>query len=63
MPIIVNMSTKVSANWFPKEERVVSTTTSMMFLQIGNGLGFLLPIMFVDGQKDRKLNVIKLSGD
>jgi cyanate permease len=31
MPIVINMITKFSANWFPKEERVVSTTICMMF--------------------------------
>lgn len=50
MPLVVNMSTKVSSNWFPKEERIVSTMVSMMFSQLGNAGGFLLPILFVNGE-------------
>ena len=48
-PLITNMSTKVSANWFPKEERVVATNVGITFQSVGYGVGFLLPIMFVTG--------------
>ena len=51
-PLITNMSAKVSANWFPKEERVVATNVGLTFSQIGNAAGFLLPIVFVN----QKLN-------
>ena len=44
----MSMVAKVSANWFPKEERVVATMTSIVFGLIGNSIAFLLPIFFVD---------------
>ena len=46
-PVIINMCTKLSANWFPKKERVVSSSTGMNFSMLGSSLGFLLPFGFV----------------
>ena len=60
-PIIVNMSAKVSANWFPKEERVVSTMTSLIFGQIGGALSFVVQLGFVDGPQYRKHHVVPAS--
>lgn len=42
------MSAKVSANWFPKEERVVATNLGVTFYSVGNAFGFVLPIIFLD---------------
>ena len=47
-PLITNMATKVSANWFPKDQRVVATNVAITFYNVGSGIGYLLPIMFVD---------------
>ena len=50
------MSATVSANWFPKEERVVATNVGITFSSVGSAFGFLLPIIFVDGMNFKAEN-------
>ena len=50
-PLIMNMCTKLSAQWFPKKERVVSTMTAQSCAIVGSSIGFLLPFMFVEPKK------------
>lgn len=45
------MCTKLSAQWFPKKERVVSTMTAQSCAIVGSSIGFLLPFMFVEPKK------------
>lgn len=52
-PLIMNMCTKLSANWFPKKERVVSTMAAQSCAIVGSSVGFLLPFMFVQPKKYR----------
>jgi hypothetical protein len=47
----MNMCTKLSAQWFPKKERVVSTMTAQSCAIVGSSIGFLLPFMFVEPKK------------
>jgi len=57
------MSTKVSANWFPKEERIVATNVGITFSSLGSAFGFLLPIIFVDGMNFKlKHQLLIISG-
>lgn len=55
-PIIVNMCTKLSANWFPKKERVVSSSVAMNFSMFGSSLGFLIPFAFVRAHDTKLIN-------
>ena len=61
-PLIMNMCTKFSANWFPKKERVVSTMTAQMCAIVGCSVGFLLPFMFVEPKK-YKGNRVEMSSE
>ena len=47
-PIIVNMTSKVSAMWFPKEERVAATMTSLIFGLVGWMVALFLQILLTD---------------
>lgn len=40
-------SAKVSANWFPKNERVATTMIGMQSSVLGSSISFLLPGLFV----------------
>jgi len=47
---IYDMATKLSAVWFPKKERVVSTMVGVNFSIVGNLVGFVLPIIFITSE-------------
>jgi hypothetical protein len=40
-------SAKVSANWFPKKERVTTTMIGMQSSVVGSSISFLLPGLIV----------------
>lgn len=54
-PFIYNLPTKVSAVWFPKEERVASTMVGVNMSIAGAVLGFYLPELVVTSQPDYSL--------
>jgi len=45
-------SAKVSANWFPKEERVATTMIGMQSSVLGSSVSFLLPGLLVSKTDD-----------
>ena len=47
-----NMPVKISAVWFPKEERIVSTMIGVNMSIVGNMMGFFLPLVFVTADVD-----------
>ena len=47
-PFIVNTASIVSANWFPQDDRVVSTMVGVNAYLFGQSCGFLLPMAFLD---------------
>lgn len=51
-PMIYINSAKVSANWFPKEERVATTMIGMQSSVLGSSISFLLPGLFVSKTDD-----------
>lgn len=46
-PFIYNLSAEISAVWFPKNERVISTTIAVNMAIVGCIAGFFLPIVMV----------------
>lgn len=46
-PYIYNQPVKLSAVWFPKEERIASTMIAINFSIVGNTIGFFLPLVFI----------------
>lgn len=47
-PFLLNACAKVSANWFPKEERLRATALSANAFTLGVSAGLFLPSLFVD---------------
>jgi len=47
-PFLLNAPQKLSAVWYPQEERALSTTIASVSNPIGVGIGFVLAQMFVD---------------
>ena len=45
-PFIQNVPAKLSANWFPKEERILSTSLAAYALVFGVGCGCFIPSIF-----------------
>ena len=43
--------TKLSANWFPKKERVISTMFGSNSIILGFSVGFLFPYVFIGCEK------------
>ena len=59
----MNACAKVSANWFPKEERLRATAVSANAFILGISAGLFLPSLFVDEktpQDQQKQDVFKL---
>jgi hypothetical protein len=54
-PMIYINSAKVSANWFPKEERVITTMIGMQSSVLGSAISFLLPGIFVSQTTDKEI--------
>jgi hypothetical protein len=50
-----NQPVKISAVWFPKEERIVSTMIGVNFSIVGNMMGFFLPYVFVTTKVDESM--------
>jgi len=48
-------SAKVSANWFPENERVMTTMIGMQSSVLGSSISFLLPGLFVSKTVDVKI--------
>ena len=62
-PFLLNACAKVSANWFPKQERIRATAISANAFILGVCAGLFLPSLFVDEETpmDRqKKDVLKL---
>ena len=51
-PFLYNMPVKISAEWFPLEERIISTSVGYNFSNIGNLWGFYLPLLFVSSKQE-----------
>ena len=47
VPIFYINASKLSANWFPKHERIYTTMIAMISSSLGISIGFLFPNMFV----------------
>ena len=47
-PCLYNAPALVTTNWFPKRERPVATMAGTCMNIFGNGLGFLVPKIFLD---------------
>ena len=44
--------TKLSANWFPRKERVISTMFGSSSIVLGCSAGFFFPYFFIDSSKN-----------
>ena len=55
MPLIYINSAKLSANWFPKNERIYSTMIGMQSSILGGSMGFLIPSLFVPSTTNDKI--------
>ena len=45
-PFLFNVPPLLSANWFPKEERIVSTTVGCYSMVVGMGIGCFIPSLY-----------------
>lgn len=54
-PFIYINEAKLSANWFPKHERIYSTMIGMQSSILGSSIGFLLPSLFVPSTMNIKI--------
>ncbi|MFX1276180.1 MAG: MFS transporter [Promethearchaeota archaeon] len=59
-PFILNVYTKLSANWFPQNERQTATGLSMLSQFLGIALGLLLTPFIVEGLGDLGIGVMNL---
>lgn len=50
-PFFLNVPAKVAGDWFPKSERDIATVLAAMSNPLGNAIGMVLPILFVDSDK------------
>ena len=50
-PLFYINESKLSANWFPKNERIYSTMVGMISANFGCSIGFIFPDMFVPSTK------------
>ena len=58
-PFILNSVTKLSANWFPEDERTIATGLSMLSQFLGIALAMLItPMIVIDGRYIANLNMI-----
>ncbi len=56
-PLFMNVPAALSSAWFPVNERDIATTVSSMFNPLGNAIGQIIPILFVDGNSDDDNNI------
>lgn len=54
-PMVYINSAKVSANWFPQNERVATTMIGMQSSVVGSSISFLLPGLIVSKTDDVKI--------
>lgn len=56
-PFIFNTSAKLSAHWFPRNERVIATSIGTNSCMIGIGIGFIIPSLFMNrnGQQSSEI--------
>ena len=46
-PFLANAPVKVASTWYSEKGRVIATTITMISIQLGVAVGFLIPVFFI----------------